>query len=60
LYGYNSPARVGPWRQDPRLLIDVFHHPGEAAQMTFTHRAGRMGKISVADVLDRVKVWAAA
>jgi len=28
--------------------------------MTFTHRAGRMGKISVADVLDRVKVWAAA
>ena len=59
LYGYNSPARVGPWRQDPRLLVDAFHEPGEVPQMTFTHRPGRMEKISVMDVLDRVQVWAA-
>lgn len=60
LYGYNSPARVGPWRQDDRLLVDAFHDPGEAPQMTFTHRPGRMGKISVAEVLDRVRVWSTA
>lgn len=60
LYGYNSPARVGPWRQDPRLLVDAFHESGEAPQMTFAHRPGRMGRISVGDVLTRVKIWAAA
>jgi len=60
LYGYNSPARVGPWRQDPRLLVDAFHESGEAPQMTFAHRPGRMGRISVGDVLNRVKIWAAA
>lgn len=60
LYGYNSPARVGPWRQDPRLLVDAFHESGEAPQMTFAHRPGRMGRISVGDVLGRVKIWAAA
>ena len=60
LYGYNSPARVGPWRQDPRLLVDAFHDPGETPLMTFSHRPGRMEKISVADVLQRVKIWAAS
>ena len=59
LYGYNSPARVGPWRQDPRLLLDAFHEPGETPQMTFAHRPGRMDQISVADVLARVKIWSA-
>lgn len=57
LYGYNSPARVGPWRQDPRLLVDAYHNAGEPAQMSFTHRSGRMEKISVADVLERVRIW---
>jgi hypothetical protein len=28
--------------------------------MTFSHRPGRMEKISVADVLQRVKIWAAS
>jgi heptosyltransferase I len=60
LYGYNSPTRVGPWRQDPRLLIDAFHNPGETPQMTFNHRPHRMEKISVSDVLGRVKIWAAS
>lgn len=59
LYGYNSPARVGPWRQDPRLLVDAFHESGEAPQLTFAHRAGRMERILVNDVLGRVQVWAA-
>jgi len=59
LYGYNSPARVGPWRQDPRLLVDAFHDSDEVPQMTFSHRPGRMERISVREVLDRVKIWVA-
>jgi len=57
LYGYNSPARVGPWRQDSRLLIDAFHLPGEKPKMTFQHRPGRMSQITVEDVLAKVEIW---
>ena len=57
LYGYNSPARVGPWRQDARLLIDAFHEPGEKPQMTFQHRSNRMSRITVEDVLAKVEIW---
>ncbi len=57
LYGYNSPARVGPWRQDARLLVDAFHNSGEKPQMTFQHRSGRMGRITVEDVLSKVEIW---
>jgi len=57
LYGYNSPARVGPWRQDSRLLIDAFHNAGEEPKMTFQHRKGRMSRITVEDVLAKVEIW---
>ena len=57
LYGYNSPARVGPWRQDSRLLVDAFHHAGEEPQMTFQHRPDRMSRITVEDVLAKVEIW---
>jgi heptosyltransferase I len=57
LYGYNSPARVGPWRQNPRLLVDAFHDPGEEPKMTFQHRPARMAKITVEDVLAQVEIW---
>lgn len=59
LYGYNSPTRVGPFGNDPKLLVDAYHDAGEAPQMTFTHRQGRMQKISVQNVLDRVEYWRA-
>jgi hypothetical protein len=39
--------------------VDAFHEPRETPQMTFSHRKGRMEKISVNDVLERVKFWAA-
>ena len=59
LYGYNSPTRVGPFRNDPKLLVDAYHNVGEAAQMTFAHRQGRMQHITVQNVLDRVQYWRA-
>ena len=57
LYGYNSPARVGPWRQDPNLLVDAYHETGEQPKMTFQHRKGRMNRITVEDVLEKVEIW---
>jgi heptosyltransferase I len=57
LYGYNSPARVGPWRQDSRLLVDAFHNAGEEPKITFQHRQGRMSRITVEDVLAKVEIW---
>ena len=57
LYGYNSPARVGPWQQDPRLLVDAFHNAGEEPKITFQHRQGRMSRITVEDVLAKVEIW---
>ncbi len=57
LYGYNSPTRVGPFRGDANLLVDAYHNPGESPQMTFAHRQGRMQRITVQNVLDRVQYW---
>jgi heptosyltransferase I len=57
LYGYNSPARVGPYRGDPGLLVDAYHDPGERPKITFAHRPGRMERIGVEDVLRRVRHW---
>jgi heptosyltransferase I len=59
LYGYNSPTRVGPFRNDPKLLVDAYHNESEAPQMTFAHRQGRMQHITVQNVLDRVDYWRA-
>jgi heptosyltransferase I len=59
LYGYNSPTRVGPFRNDPKLLVDAYHNEGEEPQMTFAHRQGRMQQITVQNVLDRVDYWRA-
>ncbi|MSR33324.1 MAG: lipopolysaccharide heptosyltransferase family protein [Phycisphaerales bacterium] len=59
LYGYNSPTRVGPFRNDHKLLVDAYHNAGEAPQMTFAHRQGRMRQITVQNVLDRVDYWRA-
>jgi heptosyltransferase I len=57
LMGYNDPQRVGPYRRFHDLIIDAFHDPGEHAPITPAHRSGRMERISVEDVLDKVQFW---
>lgn len=57
LIGYMNPKRVGPYRRFRDLLIDAYGDPGEDYPITMDKRPGRMGRISVRDVLDKVEVW---
>jgi heptosyltransferase I len=57
LIGYMNPKRVGPYRRYHDLMIDAYGDPGEDYPITMDKRPGRMGRISVADVLEKVEVW---
>lgn len=59
LIGYSNPRRVGPYRRFQDLVIDAYGDPGEAYRATMESRTGRMGRISVRDVLDKVERWRA-
>jgi heptosyltransferase I len=58
LMGYNNPKRVGPYRKFHDLIVDAYGEPGEEYPVTIAHRYGRLPRISVRDVLDRVEIWA--
>jgi heptosyltransferase I len=55
--GYTNPKRVGPYRRFHDLLIDAYGEPGEEYAPSMAHRDGRMARIAVADVLERVERW---
>jgi heptosyltransferase I len=57
LMGFNNPKRIGPYRKFGDLVIDAYGDPGEDYLPSRAHRSGRMGRISVEDVIDKVKVW---
>jgi heptosyltransferase I len=57
LIGYSNPKRVGPYRKFRDLMIDAYGEPEEDYPVSMENRRGRMGKISVRDVLDRVELW---
>jgi heptosyltransferase I len=55
--GYTNPKRTGPYRKFHDLLIDAYGDPGEDYPINMENRPGRMSRILVRDVLDRVQVW---
>ena len=57
LIGYSNPKRVGPYRKFHDLMIDAYGEPGEDYPVSMETRPGRMGRISVRDVLDKVELW---
>jgi heptosyltransferase I len=57
LIGYSNPKRVGPYRKYRDLMIDVYGNPGEDYPVSMENRTGRMARISVRDVLDKVERW---
>jgi heptosyltransferase I len=54
LYGHTNPWRVGPWRAFHDLWVDAYTD-GEPDPSNFTPKLGRMQRITVEDVLDRVQ-----
>jgi heptosyltransferase I len=60
LMGYTNPKRVGPYRRFHDLLIDAYGDPGEDYPVSMENRPGRMPRITVRDVLERVERWRTA
>ena len=60
LMGYTNPKRVGPYRRFHDLLVDAYGDPGEDYPISMENRPGRMSRITVRDVLDRVERWRTA
>jgi heptosyltransferase I len=60
LMGYNNPKRVGPYRRYHDLIVDAYGDPGEDYPISLAHRLGRMPRITVRDVLDKVERWRSA
>lgn len=59
LLGYMNPKRTGPYRRYHDLIVDAYGDPGENYPISMEHRRGRMARITVRDVLDRVERWRA-
>ena len=57
LMGYNNPKRVGPYRRYHDLIVDAYGEPGEDYPISYAHRYGRMKRITVREVLDKVERW---
>jgi heptosyltransferase I len=57
LMGYTNPKRTGPYRRFQELIVDAYGDPGEEYPVSMETRAGRMDRIRVRDVLDRVDRW---
>jgi heptosyltransferase I len=57
LIGYSNPKRVGPYRKFRDLMIDAYGEPGEDYPISMENRIGRLPRISVRDVLDKVEIW---
>ena len=57
LMGFTNPKRVGPYRRFHDLLIDAYGEPGEDYPISMENRPGRMSRIAVRDVLDKVEHW---
>jgi heptosyltransferase I len=55
-----DPRRTGPFRRFHDLVVDGYHDPGESAPVSMKRRWGRMDRITVGDVLDKVELWARA
>jgi heptosyltransferase I len=57
LLGYSNPKRTGPYRRYHDLMVDAYGDPGEDYPVSMENRPGRMARIQVRDVLDRVERW---
>lgn len=57
LMGYTNPKRTGPYRRFHDLIVDAFGDPGEDYPVTAPLRRGRMPRIQVRDVLEKVERW---
>ena len=53
-----DPRRTGPFRRFHDLVVDAYQDPGETAPVSMKRRWGRMDRITVDHVLEKVELWA--
>lgn len=58
LMGYTNPRRTGPYRKYHDLLIDAYGDPGENYPVSMENRLGRVERITVEQVREKLEVWA--
>lgn len=56
LIGYSNPKWCGPYRRFPELMVDAFGDPGEDYPGGRIFREGRMQRITVDAVVEKVKL----
>jgi len=56
LYGYTNPKRVGPYGRFGELVVDAYGDPGEAYPVSMEYRRGRMPRITVEQVMGKVRL----
>jgi heptosyltransferase I len=59
LIGFTDPRRTGPYRAFEDLIVDAYHAPGENLPPTMETRSGRMARIQVKDVVQKLELWRA-
>ena len=59
LIGFTDPRRTGPYRAFEELVVDAYNAPGENLPLTMQTRPGRMARIQVVDVVQKLDVWRA-
>ena len=57
LMGYTNPKRTGPYRRYHDLLIDAYGNPGEDYPVSMENRVGRVQRITVEQVRQKLDLW---
>jgi heptosyltransferase I len=58
LMGSTDPRRAGPYRKYHDLVVDAFRDPSDGRdRVVWERRPGRMARIQVSDVLEKVELW---
>lgn len=57
LYGYTNPKRTGPYRSFGDLVVDAYGDPNENYPVSMQTRPGRMWRIAVDDVVQKLRLW---
>jgi heptosyltransferase I len=55
--GYTNPKRTGPYRRYHDLLIDAYGDPGEDYPVSMQNRVGRVQRITVEQVREKLDLW---
>ncbi|MBW3628782.1 MAG: glycosyltransferase family 9 protein [Gemmatimonadetes bacterium] len=56
LMGYTNPRKYGPYGRYGDLVVDAYGDPGEGYPAEAPHRPGRMARITVEAVFEKIKL----